>query len=38
MSEFRRARHRKVARVLAALDAKVLARAQCYFGGGTRSH
>ena len=36
MAEFRRARHRKVARVLASLDAKVLARAQCYFGGGTR--
>lgn len=36
MPEFRRARHRKVARVLAALDARVLARAQCYFGGGTR--
>lgn len=36
MAEYRRARHRKVARVLDALDAAILVQAQCYFGGGTR--
>ncbi len=36
MPEYRRTRHRGVARVLHALDAKVLAQAKCYFGGGTR--
>jgi hypothetical protein len=36
MAEYRRARHRKVARVLDALDAEVLARTHCCFGGGTR--
>lgn len=36
MSEYRRARHRLVARVLAALDAAFLERTHCYFGGGTR--
>lgn len=36
MAEYRRARHRNVARVLDALDADVLNRANCYFGGGTR--
>ena len=36
MFEFRRARHRTVARLLAALDAKFLAANHCYFGGGTR--
>jgi hypothetical protein len=36
MAEYRRARHRKVVRVLDALDAAGLARAHCYFGGGTR--
>ena len=36
MAEYRRPRHRKVARVLDALDADVLARTHCYFGGGTR--
>ena len=36
MAEYRRARHRNVARVLDALDAGVLTRANCYFGGGTR--
>ena len=36
MVEYRRPRHRLVARVLEALDAGVLAQAKCYFGGGTR--
>jgi len=36
MSEIKRARHRLVMQVLAALDAEFLARAECYFGGGTR--
>lgn len=36
MAEYRRPRHRKVARVLDALDAEVLARTHCCFGGGTR--
>lgn len=36
MAEYRRPRHRKVARVLKALDANVLAGANCCFGGGTR--
>ena len=36
MVEYRRPRHRLVARVLEALDAGVLAHAKCYFGGGTR--
>ncbi|MBI2802974.1 MAG: nucleotidyl transferase AbiEii/AbiGii toxin family protein [Gammaproteobacteria bacterium] len=36
MAEYRRPRHRIVARVLDALDAGVLAITQCYFGGGTR--
>lgn len=36
MAEYRRPRHRQVARVLAALDADVLARSFCCFGGGTR--
>jgi hypothetical protein len=36
MVEYRRPRHRKVARVLDALDAAVLARTHCCFGGGTR--
>jgi len=33
---FRRARHRTVARVLAALDAGALREFRCWFGGGTR--
>lgn len=36
MGEFRRPRHRAVARLLDQLDARFLARAKCYFGGGTR--
>ena len=36
MFKFRRARHRTVARLLAALDAEFLAAHHCYFGGGTR--
>ena len=32
---FDRARHRRIARVLEALDAEVLAKSSCYFGGGT---
>ena len=36
MSEYRRPRHRAVARVLEALSAAFLADNQCYFGGGTR--
>ncbi|MBM2806819.1 MAG: hypothetical protein HW419_4712 [Deltaproteobacteria bacterium] len=36
MPEFLRPRHRNVARVLGALDAAVLARTHCCFGGGTR--
>ena len=36
MSDYRRARHRVVARVLSALDAEYLERTHCYFGGGTR--
>jgi hypothetical protein len=35
MREFRRPHHRLVASVLERLDARFLARAQCYFGGGT---
>lgn len=36
MAEYRRPRHRKVARILKALDAKILASTNCCFGGGTR--
>ncbi len=36
MSDYRRERHRVIARVLAALDGPFLARTRCYFGGGTR--
>src|SRR5258706_10348842 len=36
MSEFRRARHRTVARLLTALDTEFIAARYCYFGGGTR--
>ncbi len=36
MSEFKRPRHRLVMQTLAVLDADFLARAKCYFGGGTR--
>ena len=36
MAEYRRQRHRNVARILHALDPDVLARTQCCFGGGTR--
>ncbi len=36
MAEYRRPRHRKVARLLGALDAEVLAQTHCCFGGGTR--
>jgi len=36
MAEYRRPRHRRVARVLDALDAAVLSRTHCCFGGGTR--
>ena len=36
MSDYRRARHRLIARLLDALDAGVLERSHCYFGGGTR--
>lgn len=36
MTEFRRPHHRAVAALLAAMDAKFLARAQCWFGGGTQ--
>jgi len=36
MAEYRCPRHRKVARVLDALNAEVLARTHCCFGGGTR--
>jgi hypothetical protein len=32
---FRRPHHRKVAHVLQAMDAELLRRAKCYFGGGT---
>ncbi|MCD9027033.1 nucleotidyl transferase AbiEii/AbiGii toxin family protein [Luteimonas sp. BDR2-5] len=32
---FERPHHRRIARVLAALDANLLAEAHCYFGGGT---
>lgn len=33
---FKRAAHRKVAEILAALNGAFLARARCFFGGGTR--
>ena len=33
---FRRKAHRRVARILAALDARFLGACRCYFGGGTR--
>lgn len=36
MAEFRRPYHRAVAALLAAMDAKFLSRAQCWFGGGTQ--
>ena len=36
MSKFERPRHRLVQRALGTLDAGFLARARCYFGGGTR--
>jgi hypothetical protein len=36
MSEPARARHRTVLAALRALDAEFLARAECFFGGGTR--
>jgi len=36
VSEYRRLRHRSVARVLDVLNAELLTRTQCYFGGGTR--
>src|SRR5438552_4009676 len=36
MVEYRRERHRKVARILAALDANLLRENQCFFGGGAR--
>ena len=36
MPEYRRPRHRTVARVLQALDARFLEQTRCYFGGGTR--
>jgi hypothetical protein len=36
MAKYLRERHLKVARVLDALDGKVLKKNQCFFGGGTR--
>lgn len=36
MPEFRRPHHRAVAALLAAMDAKFLDRAECWFGGGTQ--
>jgi hypothetical protein len=36
MVEFRREHHRMIAEVLSALDGKFLARADCFFGGGTQ--
>lgn len=36
MREYRRPLHRRVARVLALMDAGFLAQAQCFFGGGTQ--
>jgi hypothetical protein len=36
MPEFRRTHHRAIARVLRAMDAEFLARAGCFFGGGTQ--
>ncbi len=36
MPEYRRPRHRAVARLLAAFDAAAFERACCFFGGGTR--
>ncbi len=36
MADYQRPRHCYVGRVLEALDRDVLARARCYFGGGTR--
>jgi hypothetical protein len=36
MAEFRRPSHARVARLLARMDGKFLARARCYFGGGTQ--
>lgn len=36
MAEFHRALHRRVAGILARMDAEFLAKAECYFGGGTQ--
>lgn len=36
MAEFRRPLHRQIAVLLARMDAAFLARAQCFFGGGTQ--
>jgi hypothetical protein len=36
VAEYRRPRHRTVARILAAIDATVLMQTNCGFGGGTR--
>lgn len=36
MPEYRRAHHRSIVALLAALDAKFLQHCGCYFGGGTR--
>jgi nucleotidyltransferase AbiEii toxin of type IV toxin-antitoxin system len=36
MGEWKRPLHRRVARILALMDAKFLEQAQCFFGGGTQ--
>jgi len=36
MAEFHRALHRRIANILSRMDAGFLARAECYFGGGTQ--
>ena len=36
MPEYRRLHHRRVARILDALDTHLLEQSHCYFGGGTR--
>lgn len=35
LPQFRRPHHRRIARLLRAFDAELLAKAECYFGGGT---
>ncbi len=36
MAEFHRPLHRRIAQILSRMDARFLAQAECYFGGGTQ--